>query len=73
MRYVPHATTADKAEQFFDMKSKSMWSYVSKRKIHFERLIHKQDHEKTGIYKFLKERNLLDSMSTAKPYNKEIV
>ena len=50
-----------------------MWNIRCKRKIHSKRLINQKDHEKARIYKLLKDRNLLDTVTMAKPLNREIV
>ena len=71
LRYVPPVLA--KSNTFYDAKSKSVWKFVIKRKICFERLIDHEDHEKIGIVKLLSDRKLLDSVSMAKPYNRVIV
>ena len=47
-RYVPkgYVPSAAKYENFFIQKNKMIWSRVCKRKIHLEKLIHQEDHEK---------------------------
>ena len=59
--------------KFYDEHRKYMWDFVCKRKIMSERLIHVDDHVKTGVYKLLDDQKLLGTITMAKNFNKEIV
>ena len=62
-----------KGNKFSDVKSKTMMTYVAKRKIISKRLIKLKDYEKAGIVQLLKDRKLFDSVCLAKPYSPTLV
>ena len=74
-RYIPqgYGPSKVKYDKFFDEKSKMMWSIICKRKIHYERWIHKNDYEKIKIYKMLNDRCLFGTIYIAKLFNRDIV
>ena len=62
-----------KGNKFSDSKSKTMMTYVAKRKIISERLIKLKDYEKAGMVQLLKDRELFNSVCIAKPYSPALV
>ncbi|XVE68338.1 hypothetical protein DITRI_Ditri09bG0060000 [Diplodiscus trichospermus] len=62
-----------KSKTFYSKDNKAVWNFVSKRKLHCERLIRMLDHKKVGMISFLKSQNLFGTVTKIKPYSADIV
>ena len=69
----PAISSHVKGNKFNYPKSKTIMTYVAKRKLISERLIKLKDYEKVGIVQLLKDKELFDSVCIAKPYSPAFV